>query len=439
MRPQPAYAGGFPLVGAGVYRYRRVPAAPALHYNSIRMSRAPEDIRAFEPAIAVTRAGASSGIPSSVLSIGRADSATTVTAIATRGGIASASARSGEEQGAVRDRSRELYQAPRIGLIVGPTGAGKTAFAVALAVRLGAEIINADSRQLYRGMDIGTAKLDASVRARVRHHLIDVRDPAEPLDVAEFAVLARAAIEEIAGRGRPVLVVGGSGLYLRVLRGGICAGPPAAPEYRAELSAFAAEHGMAALHARLAAVDAAAARRISLHDLPRIIRALEVFALSGTPLSEYHRHHRLTGGGYENLTLALTVGRERLYRRIDRRFDAMIEAGLVAEVRALLAAGVLPAGVLGQTIGYREIAQYLKGATDLPTAIALAKRESRRLAKRQMTWFRREPDLVWLDPDRGIEEALARFREFFRIPGGCDTPATSGVGGGNDKRVIVRE
>jgi tRNA dimethylallyltransferase len=305
----------------------------------------------------------------------------------------------------------------RVGLIVGPTGAGKTAFAVELAERLGAEIVNADSRQLYRRMDLGTAKPDAADRARVPHHLIDVCDPDDPIDVAEFALLAHAAIAGIAARGRPVLIVGGSGLYLRVLRGGIFAGPPAAPEYRAELGALAAAHGTAYLHARLYQADAEAARRIGANDLPRIIRALEVQALSGIPISEHQRRHRWAGGGYANLAVGLTVARARLYDRIDRRFDAMIAAGLVGEVRGLLAAGARAGSAVWQTIGYREIAGYLAGRLDLPAAIATAKRESRRLAKRQLTWFRREPDLVWLDPDHGIEEALRRFREFFRTPG----------------------
>ena len=305
--------------------------------------------------------------------------------------------------------------AVRVGLIVGPTGAGKTAFALALAERLGAEIVNADSRQLYRGMDLGTAKPDAAARARVAHHLIDVREPDEPIDVAQFAALADAAIAGIAARGRPVLIVGGSGLYLRVLRGGIFAGPRAAPEYRAELAALAAEHGVAYLHDRLCEIDPQAARRIGANDVARIVRALEVFAISGIPISEHQRRHRMAGGGYVNLAVALTVARARLYERIDRRFDAMISAGLVDEVRGL-PAGARAAGVIGQTIGYREIAQHLAGTIDLPAAIALAKRASRRLAKRQMTWFRREPDLVWLDPDRGIEEALQLFSEFFRAP-----------------------
>ena len=305
----------------------------------------------------------------------------------------------------------------RVGIILGPTGAGKTAFAIKLAERLGAEIVNADSRQLYRGMDVGTAKPGAAERARIAHHLIDVRDPAEAVDVAEFAALADAAIAEIAARGRPVLVVGGSGLYLRVLRGGIFAGPPAAREYRAELGALAAAYGPAYLHDRLKEADVEAARRISVNDLPRIVRALEVFAASGITISEHHRRHRAAaGGGYENLTVGLTLDRERLYARIDRRFDEMLAAGLVEEVRRLLAADGRAVGVIARTIGYREIASYLAGASDLPTAIALAKRASRRLAKRQMTWFRREPGVVWLDPECGIEEALLRLREFFDAP-----------------------
>ncbi|HEY1852797.1 MAG TPA: tRNA (adenosine(37)-N6)-dimethylallyltransferase MiaA [Candidatus Binataceae bacterium] len=304
----------------------------------------------------------------------------------------------------------------RIGLIVGPTGAGKTTFAIEIAARLGAEIVNADSRQLYRRMDVGTAKPNAADRARVPHHLIDVRDPDSPMDVAEFAAMAQAAIAEIAARGRPVMVVGGSGLYLRVLRGGIFSGPPASADYRAELGLIAAEHGVAELYRRLVAADPVAAQRIGANDLPRIVRALEVHALSGIPISEHQRRHQLAGGGYENLAIGLTVARESLYARIDRRFDAMIADGLIDEVRRLMTEDYAPASVVRQTIGYREIARYLAGESELAAAIDAAKRESRRLAKRQMTWFRRERDLVWLDPDRGPEEALRLCAEFFRRP-----------------------
>jgi tRNA dimethylallyltransferase len=309
-------------------------------------------------------------------------------------------------------------------MVAGPTGAGKTAFAIEVAERLGAEIVNADSRQLYRGMDLGTAKPTAQERSRVPHHLIDVRDPDAPIDVAEYASLARAAITQIAARGRPVMIVGGSGLYLRALRDGIFAGPSASPEYRAELVAIAAAHGAPHLHRRLAQVDAAAATRIGPEDLPRIVRALEVHALSGIPISEQQRRHREAGrsenstgtGGYENLAIGLAVARECLYARIDRRFDAMVAAGLIEEVRDLLAAGYGAASVMMQTIGYREIAQYLSGKLTLAAAVEAAKRESRRLAKRQMTWFRREPGMIWLDPDDGIAEALRLFQDFFRPP-----------------------
>lgn len=303
-------------------------------------------------------------------------------------------------------------------MVVGPTGSGKTAFAIALAERLGAEIVNADSRQLYRGMDLGTAKPGAADRARIAHHLIDVCGPEDPIDVAGFAAMAHRAIAEIAAGGRPVIVVGGSGLYLRVLRGGLCAAPSGVPGYRAELTALAARHGVPYLHRRLRQADPEAAARISPNDLPRIVRALEVHAASGIPISEHQRRHRF-GGGYRNLAIGLSVTRERLYARIDRRFDAMIEAGLVAEVRALMAAGLGPASLLTQTIGYRELVRYLCGQCGLDEAIATAKRESRRLAKRQMTWFRREPELIWLDPEDGLAEACRLLEEFFQAPAAC--------------------
>ena len=318
----------------------------------------------------------------------------------------------------------ESRGAVRIGIVAGPTGAGKTALAIEVAERLGAEIVNADSRQLYRGMDLGTAKPTAQDRLRVPHHLLDIRDPDAPIDVAEYAALARAAITRIAARGRPALIVGGSGLYLRALRDGIFAGPSASPEYRAELVAIASAHGAPYLHRRLAQVDAAAAARIGPEDLPRIVRALEVHALSGIPISEHQRRHREAGdvekrtgaGGYENLAIGLAVARERLYARIDRRFDAMVAGGLIEEVRGLLAAGYGAASVTMQTIGYREIAQYLSGKLTLVAALDAAKRESRRLAKRQMTWFRREPGMIWLEPDDGVAEAVRLFEEFFRSP-----------------------
>jgi tRNA dimethylallyltransferase len=301
-----------------------------------------------------------------------------------------------------------------VGFIVGPTGAGKSALAMEVAERLNCEIVNADSRQFYRGMDLGTAKPSAKDQARVPHHLIDVRNPDQSLDVAEFAQLARTAIEGIAARGRNPLVVGGSGLYLRVIRGGIFRGPAASPEIRDRLAKIAAENGVAQLHQTLREIDPDAANRIGVNDLYRIVRALEVFELTGETISAHQLRHRFADIGYDTLTVGVEVDRKKLYAAIDARFEAMVAAGLVDEVRALVEAGYSPGKPPLSTIGYKQIAAYLRGEIALDDAIAQARQESRRLAKRQLTWFRREPEIVWLDPERGAHDALALFEKFFR-------------------------
>jgi tRNA dimethylallyltransferase len=301
----------------------------------------------------------------------------------------------------------------RVGFIVGPTGVGKSAFALEVAERLEAEIVNADSRQVYCGMDIGTAKPTPDERRRVPHHLIDIRTPDDPLDVADFLLLARTVIADVAARGRRAIVVGGSGLYLRVLRGGIFEGPTASIEIRDELMAVAHEKGASHLHEELREVDAVAAKRISPNDLKRIIRALEVYRLTGTPISVHQQRHRFSAGGFDSLIIGLEMPREQLYDAIDRRFDAMMSAGLVDEVRALMTAGYRVDAQPLCTIGYREIAAYLRGATSLAEAVERAKRESRRLAKRQLTWFRSEPGIEWLDPSAGVEQAIKLFGDFF--------------------------
>ena len=301
-----------------------------------------------------------------------------------------------------------------VGFIVGPTGAGKSALAMAVAERTNGEIVNADSRQFYRGMDLGTAKPSEDDRARVPHHLIDVRDPGEPLDVAEFVGLARDAISDIAARGRNPIVVGGSGLYLRVIRGGIFQGPAASVEIRTRLTKLAAEQGVDYLHQRLREIDPEAANRIGVNDLYRIIRAIEVFELSGETISAHQRRHQFADAGYDTLTVGVEVERKKLYAAIDRRFDQMMAAGLVNEVRALIEAGCSPEKPPLSTIGYKQIATYLRGESALVDAVVHAKQESRRLAKRQMTWFRREPGIVWLDCERGTQDAAALFEKFFR-------------------------
>jgi tRNA dimethylallyltransferase len=301
----------------------------------------------------------------------------------------------------------------RVGFIVGPTGSGKSAIAIEIAARLGAEIVNADSRLLYRGLDIGTAKPNAEDRARVPHHLIDICAPDAAIDAARFADLARTTIDDIVRRGKPPLVVGGSGLYLRALQDGLCAGPVASPELRRSLREAAAERGSAELHRELSRVDAAAAARIGCRDLPRIVRALEVFRLTGEPLSDHQRRHSFSEHHYDPLTTGLALERTALYRRIDERFGAMLAAGLVDEVRALIGAGYRPDRPPLSTIGYREIAAHLRGELTLEEAADAARRETRHLAKRQLTWFRRDPEIIWLDAARAGQQAFAMFAEFF--------------------------
>jgi tRNA dimethylallyltransferase len=301
----------------------------------------------------------------------------------------------------------------KVGFIVGPTGSGKTAVAMAVAERLGAEIVNADSRQLYSGMDIGTAKPSAEDRRRVPHHLIDVRTPDHPLDVAEFVAMARAAILDIAGRGRRALVVGGSGFYLRALRGGIFSGPSASSEIRAEFEQIAGERGIPFLHDELMKVDPPSASRIQRNDLYRIVRALEVHRITGIPISEHQERHRFAAREFDTLTIALEVPRQQLYEAINARFDAMIAEGFVDEVRRLLAAGYSPERPPLSTIGYREIAAFVRGAMTLDDAVELAKRKTRQFAKRQLTWFRHEPEVTWVDASHGAEQALMLFEQFF--------------------------
>jgi tRNA dimethylallyltransferase len=309
----------------------------------------------------------------------------------------------------------------RVGFIVGPTGTGKSRLAMQIADRFGGaiEIVNADSRQFYRGMDIGTAKPSPEDRRRTAHHLIDVRDPDQPLDVAEFAKMARDAIADIAARGRFPMVVGGSGLYLRVIRVGIFEGPRASGEIRRRLGVVADERGVEFLHERLRQVDPAGANRIGVNDLYRIVRALEVFELTGETISAHQGRHRFgEPSGYDALTVGLEIDRKKLYATIDERFDAMIGAGFVEEVRALIARGHSPERPPLSTIGYKQVAAHLRAEMTLAEAIALAKRDSRRLAKRQLTWFRRESDIVWLDPkggaqDASVLDAFALFQKFF--------------------------
>jgi tRNA dimethylallyltransferase len=286
--------------------------------------------------------------------------------------------------------------APLLIALTGPTGTGKSALAMELAAELDGimpvEIVSVDSAQVYRGLDIGTAKPDGAARARIPHHLIDIRDPSEAFSAGDFVREARCVIGAIHARGATPLLVGGTMLYLRALRDGLALLPPASPRLRQELDARAAQRGWAALHAQLAAVDAPAAARIAPQDGQRIQRALEVFELTGVPISQYQRGSHDTGRDYRWLSYALwPASRASLRAQLVQRFEAMMRAGLLEEVRTLYARGDLterhPAV---RAVGYRQLWQYCAGGCSLQGAIADSVVATAQLAKRQLTWLRRD-------------------------------------------------
>jgi tRNA dimethylallyltransferase len=286
---------------------------------------------------------------------------------------------------------------PRLVVIVGPTGAGKTRLSLALAERCGGEVVSADSQQVYIGMDIGTGKVTAEERARAPHHLLDVVRPDEDMTAQRFVELADRAIAEVAARGKAVIVCGGTGLYVRALLLGLFAGPPASPVIRAELAAFALAHGTAALHGELARVDPAAAAKIEPNDEKRVIRALEVFRITGEPMSVHQaKHdHRSLPPRYEARVVGLAPVREDLYRNIDTRVDQMVAGGLEAEVAALRAGGFRPPLRSQQAIGYAELHDAAEGLHDRLRAIELIKRNSRHYARRQLSWYRADTTITW--------------------------------------------
>jgi tRNA dimethylallyltransferase len=280
-------------------------------------------------------------------------------------------------------------------VIVGPTAVGKTELAVRLGKALGGEVVSADSRQVYRGMDIGTAKPTAEERAQTPHHLIDIRDPDEPLSLAEYQALAYQSIDTLLPHKLPLLV-GGTGQYVHsVVEGwGIPAVPPD-EELRAELYAEAETSGYQALHARLRTLDPVTARRIDSRNVRRVVRALEVCLIAGQPIS---RLQSKTPPPYHILQIGLTRPRQALYRRVDARVEAMMAAGLVKEVRRLVETGYgwhLPAM---SSLGYREIGAYLRDEISLEEAVQRIKRETRRFIRQQYNWFRlTDPRIHWFD------------------------------------------
>ncbi|MEQ1439580.1 tRNA (adenosine(37)-N6)-dimethylallyltransferase MiaA [Fontimonas sp. SYSU GA230001] len=287
-------------------------------------------------------------------------------------------------------------------MLMGPTAAGKSGLALALAERVPVEIISVDSAQIYRGMDIGTAKPSAAERARVPHHLIDILDPSDSYSAARFAAEARVLIEQIRQRGRVPLLVGGTMLYFRALLHGLSELPPADPSLRARLQALAREHGWPALHERLRRVDPVTAARLHPNDRQRIARALEIVELTGKPASALHGPAGKPALEGRVLRFALVPERRaELHARIDQRFEQMMRQGFLDEVRRLWSRGDLRTDLPSmRAVGYRQLWAHLDGRLTLDEAVAQGKAATRQYAKRQLTWLRGEPGLSVLDSDR---------------------------------------
>ena len=311
--------------------------------------------------------------------------------------------------------------------LVGPTAVGKSVVALELARQIDCEIVSADSMQVYRGMDIGTAKATAAERAVVPHHLIDVCEVSDVFDAKRFVELASKAIADIHSRGKLALVVGGTGLYVRALRRGLFEGPSRNEELRARLETMAAPE----LFEELQRLDPQTASRIDRRNPRRLVRALEVFYETGKPISELQKQwktphlnplptsgerKRNAGGGQgEEVAVCLSRARNDLHARIERRIDEQIQAGWVAEVQRLMGLGLEKNPTALQAAGYRELAAHLRGELPLDEAVALIKTRTRQLAKRQLTWFRREPQLQWIEIGRDEQpsKTVTRVRDIF--------------------------
>jgi tRNA dimethylallyltransferase len=303
---------------------------------------------------------------------------------------------------------------PSILVICGPTASGKSDLALRLAHMLDGEIINADSMQVYCGMDIGTAKPTAEQQEGIPHHLIDIVRPDQPFSAADFAEAADAAIRDINSRGKRPIVVGGTGLYIRSLLKGLVDSPgDAAGEIRQQLRAEAQERGNQAMLEELRRVDPDLAGRIHPNNLVRIIRALEVFRTTGIPLSHYQQAHAFSGQRYRSLQIGIQVERPLLYSRIDERVNRMIEQGLLQEVQQLLSAGYGSELKAMRAIGYKELTAHLAVEYGLDEAIRLIKRNTRHYAKRQLTWFNADQDILWLEYPSKFDTISKHAIDFF--------------------------
>ena len=291
-------------------------------------------------------------------------------------------------------------------ILTGPTAAGKTALSIALAKACNGEIISADSMQVYKYMDLGTAKIKPEEMQGVPHYLIDEYEPDEAFNVVEFQKRAKACIEDITSRNKVPIIVGGTGFYIQsVLYDIQFEDAEEDTSYRHELEALAEAEGPVKLHEMLKAVDPEAAAQIHYNNVKKVIRALEYHAQTGGKISEHNEEQRQNSSPYNFAYFVLTMDRQKLYERIEKRIDLMLEGGLVDEVRALMAKGYTRDMVSMQGLGYKEIIDYLQNKTSLEEAVDILKRDTRHFAKRQLTWFRREKEVIWVDKDAYENEA----------------------------------
>lgn len=291
---------------------------------------------------------------------------------------------------------------------------GKTGFAIDLARKFGGEIVGADSMQIYRWMDIGTAKPTAREQAQSVHHMVDIVEPDEDYDAVIYAGQADRCINRLAATAKVPLVAGGTGLYIKALVHGLTAAAPADPAVREKLKKELAASGAPFLHERLKELDPASAKRIHPNDRHRILRALEVFQITGRSIRCHHSEHGFSALRYDALYIGLTTPREQLYARINKRVEMMLAKGLVDEVRSLLDRGFGAELKSMQSLGYRHMADFIQGRLTWEEAVRTLKRDHRRYAKRQMTWFGANPDVNWLAPDQ-LREAAALISDFLDL------------------------
>lgn len=304
---------------------------------------------------------------------------------------------------------------PKIIVVCGPTGIGKTSTGIEIAGVFNGEIISADSMQVYRYMDIGTAKPTTDERARVHHHLIDIIDPVESFDAAQFAKSAHKVIIELHGRGITPFIVGGTGLYIKALVYGLFRAKPVDKNTRMRLKKEAVVRGTDFIYKRLSECDPGSAERIHPNDTYRIIRALEIYETTEKAISKYHREHKFADSPFKVLKIGLQINREALYDRINRRVDAMVDAKFVDEVKGLLEKGYSTDLKSMQAIGYRHMIDFIEGRISWDEALRTLKRDTRRYAKRQLTWFRADPEIEWIEPEQ-VKDIHGLIKSFLRLP-----------------------